>query len=72
MQCAELEETYQTTACYRSVGSKMSKMQVMSHSRQRANHMNADSYVSGAKRKAALKSSWMSSIQSGTVDSDSD
>lgn len=71
-QCAELEETYQTTARYRSVGSKMSKMQARSHMVQRGTHMNVDSYVSGAKRKAALKSSWMSSIASGSVESDSD
>lgn len=70
-QCAELEEVYESETRYRSVGSKMSKMQVMSHSRQRATHANVGSYAAGAKRKAALKASWMSSMGGGNG-SDSD
>lgn len=48
----------------------MSKMQAMSNHRQRANHMSADAYAAGCKRKAALKSSWASSLARNDSDSD--
>merc|ERR1719482_1625343 len=70
-EMGELETHFQSEVEYRSVGSKMSKMHAMSHSRQRAVHTNVGTYVSGAKRKAALKASWMSSIAAGEG-SDSD
>lgn len=75
-QCEELEAQYTSQAQYRAVGSKMSKMHAVSHARQRANHMqSADTYTSGASRKAAMKREWMSSLGRGSAggdDSDSD
>jgi len=70
-----IEAEYQSSARYRSVGSKMSKMQARSHGVQRATHANVGTYSGGGARKAALKASWMSSIKSsaqGGNDSDSD
>jgi len=63
-ECESLESTYENAARYQAEGSKMSKMSAMSHARQRANHLNVDTYGGGGKRKAALKASWMSSIAS--------
>lgn len=72
MECEQLERNYASETQYRSVGSKMSKMSVMSHSRQRANHVQGDMYVAASKRKALMKSNWASSLTSGGCDSDSD
>ena len=74
-EVATLSSNYRTVSQYRSVGSKMSKMSATSHQRQRANHSQVDMYGGGAKRKAAMKASWLSSISSsgaGGNDSDSD
>jgi len=71
-ECAELEINYATMGQYRSVGSKMSKMQAMSHSRQRANHLSAGVYKGAASKKMAMKASWMSSMKKEERDSDSD
>merc|ERR1712093_104521 len=63
-QVAEIETTFTNEVQYRSVGSKMAKMQSLSHQRQRATHFDADSYAAGAKRKAAMKASWgLSSVK---------
>lgn len=71
-----IEQQFETTQAYRSAGSKASKMQIMSHSRQRAVHTNAHAYMAGAERKAALKSAWMSSMKGklagSAADCDSD
>lgn len=75
-QVAEVEDTFSSEVQYRSVGSKMAKMQSLSHQRQRANHSNVGDYGAGAKRKAAMKAAWgLSSIGSFAGkgnDSDSD
>lgn len=68
-ECQALEANFESTAQYRAVGSKMSKMSAMSHARQRATHLNVDSYGGGGKRKAALKASWLASMADGN-DSD--
>jgi len=70
-----IEAEYQDAARYRSVGSKMSKMQARSHGMQRATHANVGTYSAGGAKKAALKAHWMSSIKSSSNvggDSDSD
>jgi Mg-chelatase subunit ChlD len=54
----ELYTQYESSQRYRSVGSKMSKMQAVAHSRQRATHSNAEAYAGGAKRKMAMKAAW--------------
>merc|ERR1719262_1771954 len=62
-ECEELDAHYESQAAYRSVGSKMSKMHARSHQVQRSVHTNVDSYGGGAKRKAAMKSAWSSSLK---------
>ena len=61
---------------YRSVGSKMSKMQAVSHMRQRGTHSNPTAYRSAASQKASLKAQWLSSMAPSSAcgggDSDSD
>jgi len=69
-ECETLEMNYGSAAQYRSVGSKMSKMQAMTHSRQRANHMSAGVYKGAASRKMAMKATWMSSMVSNGDDSE--
>jgi len=66
----ELEVQYRSMSQYRSVGSKMSKMHASSHYRQRAVHSNADVYSGGAKRKAAMKASWMGTLLGEDSDDD--
>jgi hypothetical protein len=53
-----VESRYADDACYRSIGSKMTKMQAMSHMAQRSSHVNSDMYSSGKARKMAMKSAW--------------
>ena len=71
-QCVELQGHYADASNYRMVGSKMSRMHARSHQVQRSTHMSPEAYTSGAKRKAALKSSWASSFKSGINENDSD
>jgi len=72
-QCGMLEEQFASTSTYRSIGSKMSKMQAMSNGLERGNHMmSADLYSSGASRKKALKTSWKSTLTNPSGGSDSD
>jgi len=65
-----VEQHYQSRNTYRTVGSKMSKMSSLSHSRQRAVHTNADMYTSAASNKRAMKARWMSTIDAAESDSD--
>ena len=47
-----IEAAYESTAVYRSVGSKMSKMSAMSHAQQRSTHSTGSMYEGGSKRMA--------------------
>lgn len=68
---SQQETAYRSVSQYRNYGSKLSKMQAMSHSRQRATHSSAPNmYSAGASRKAAVKSAWMSSLKAGDSDED--
>jgi len=72
-ECETLDQHFESTAAYRSVGSKMSKMHARSHQVQRAVHTNVDTYGGGAKRKAAMKMGWSSALKSSAhQDSGSD
>jgi hypothetical protein len=53
-----LEQHFESATAYRSVGSKMSRMSVTSHGRQRAVHSNPGMYSSAASHKSSLKKSW--------------
>ena len=69
----DLEQNFRSASMYRSVGSKMSRMQARSHQIQRSNHMSTASYAAGSSRKAAMKGMWgLSSVPSQGHDSDSD
>jgi len=72
-QTDELVANYRSVSAYRSVGSKMSKMNARSNQVQRAVHTSApDHYAAGAKRKAAMKSAWFASSSLAGNGSDSD
>lgn len=65
----ELEQNFRSAEQYRSVGSKMSRMQARSHQIQRSNHMSTASYAAGASRKKAMKGMWgLSSAASSDSD----
>lgn len=69
----DLEQNFRSVAQYRSVGSKMSRMQARSHQIQRSNHMSTASYAAGASRKKAMKGMWgLSLVSSLGGDDDSD
>lgn len=69
-QCSDLETQYDSMHSYHTVGSKMTRMHSISHSRQRSSHMNSEMYEAGAKRKKTLTDSWMSSLNGGDGSSD--
>lgn len=71
LEMDDLAVNYRSLSSYRMKGSKLSKMQARSHGMQRAMHTNVNSYAAGAKRKAAMKASWSSSLAAHN-DSDSD